>query len=291
MTTLHLVLLIDFVLFFLLILIWPFADRKLKFIALSIHILLPFFGQIIISIFYVLVKNSKAVDYGKYLNFFDDEIEDVKFDKSLGAEKTVPIEEALLINDDNVQREIILDVAKNNPKDFISDLKKALLVDDSETAHYAASIITSLIRKYDLEIKEKRENFDFKNDGDSKKAFIKVLKLALDSKLLLENNESIYREELYSLLKIEIEKNNQEEYYFEEMAIFLIEAKRYQEVLKHLKEYEEKFYLSDRPFYFMLQVFFATKDENIYNLAKQKIDKYKGYISNDIYNLLKFWGE
>ena len=66
----------------------------------------------------------------------------------------VPLEEAILINDEKTRRKLILETLYDNPMKYLDVLMVARYNDDVETAHYATTTISKAQRQYQLEIQK-----------------------------------------------------------------------------------------------------------------------------------------
>lgn len=68
--------------------------------------------------------------------------------------KTLPIEEVLTVSTKRDRREAIINLLKTAPQGHISLIHKAVDNDDTETAHYAASALTSISQNFMDELKK-----------------------------------------------------------------------------------------------------------------------------------------
>ncbi|NLI22767.1 MAG: hypothetical protein GX418_14625 [Clostridiales bacterium] len=67
---------------------------------------------------------------------------------------TVPLEEALLINDPQKRRNIMMNILRSDPMRYLDLLLIARFNDDTETAHYATASIMELQRHFQLELQQ-----------------------------------------------------------------------------------------------------------------------------------------
>ncbi|MGT2802601.1 hypothetical protein [Streptococcus henryi] len=125
------------------------------------HQLLLLFFPILgpISVIYLL-KDKKSRSQKDKLSFEEvipwlSNDKDVKdnFESSepvtLDITNIVPFQEALLLNNSSIKRELIIDVIFESPENFVSLLNQARLNDDVEVVHYATTILSELSAKYD----------------------------------------------------------------------------------------------------------------------------------------------
>lgn len=132
-----------------------------------------------------------------------------------GVESAVPLEEALLINDPQKRRTLVMNVLRSDPMRYLDLLLVARNNDDSETAHYATASIMEIQRHFQLDLQQlqlelaKRKTslethhqyIDLLNrycasgllEGQLLHRQRLVLKNALDTLLSLETDPSILR--------------------------------------------------------------------------------------------------
>lgn len=64
----------------------------------------------------------------------------------------VPLEEALLINDPEKRRKLIMDILNDDPSKYIELLEKARMNEDVEVVHYAITAMVELSKDYDSKL-------------------------------------------------------------------------------------------------------------------------------------------
>ena len=131
--------------------------NRAKLVLLPMVLLIPVFGVICCKIAEMTRHNKRgAHDYssespvyrnGGYAKFDIDEA-----DKP-GA--VVPLEEAILINDAQTRRKVMIDILHREPAQYLDLLKLARLNEDVEVTHYAATTIIEVQRGFELEIQNK----------------------------------------------------------------------------------------------------------------------------------------
>jgi predicted outer membrane lipoprotein len=82
-------------------------------------------------------------------------------------ENIVPLEEAMIINDEKMRRKLMLDALFDDPKKYLDVLMIARNNEDIETAHYATTTIAKIQREFQLEIQKLTTALEEKpNDQD-----------------------------------------------------------------------------------------------------------------------------
>lgn len=195
---------------------------------LVIALFLPFWGALIVLIlhFGLGCKAEETVrDSGKEFSYISEVYKSFTVDEKR-SDKTVPIEEALLLNSAVEKRAVIMDILNENPRDYVEFLQKASDNDDAEVVHYAVTAMVEMSKENDATLQklaaEYEENpqdvqmlsryCDFLWDCLSRKLMqgqVEVLNRALFSKLIQEKMEMcMYLEDYARLALNEIKREN-----------------------------------------------------------------------------------
>ena len=97
----------------------------------------------------------------------------------------IPLEEALLINDERTRRSIMINLMQREPERFLDVLRLARFSDDVEVAHYATTAIMGIQRQYDLAFTRAHAEISRSpDDADALDSYIGILTNHIDSGLL-----------------------------------------------------------------------------------------------------------
>ena len=124
---------------------------KLQKYMFIVALLLPFWGALIILILHF----EWGFTPDAAVNISTNKMElDSKYYKSVSvdekrSDRTVPIEEALLINSAQEKRTLIMDILNENPRDYVEFLQKAGNNDDTEVVHYAVTAMVEISKEND----------------------------------------------------------------------------------------------------------------------------------------------
>lgn len=117
----------------------------------------------------------------------------------------VPVEEALLVSDTLNRRQSFLEILKRpDVEEYIPRIQGAMLQEDSEVVHYAASYITDTVARYKETEKKLREIYERSKDIDALVIYLRFCDSILHKKIMsgVEQNMYMnlfesYMEELY----------------------------------------------------------------------------------------------
>lgn len=146
-------------------------------------------------------------------------IQDVKYqriqmDENQNEEITVPLEEALLVNDASVRRKLMMDILHRNPEEYIELLQKTRTADDTELTHYATTTMMEIQGKYEARIHELGEVLAAEPENvEIMKKSRRVLKKYINSGLLSGNILEIYRKQLDELEEMLLRRDPENQNY------------------------------------------------------------------------------
>lgn len=282
--------------FMLLVFSFRYDDNEKRMIYFIFILLLP-----IVGVFFIIInklfdnKNSKSHDILKsYEYYISDVVEkDNNYLKMTDFKKEINVisaEEALLINNNQIKREIVVDILKEDYGQYIDLLKKALEDEDIETSHYAAAAITKIKGEFQTYI-QKLEIIYHRNENDIKviKEYIVVLKKYLQSGFL--DKTSVYRyKELYNILlkKLLILDVSDQRYFIDKIQLDIekenySEAKQYCDMFYKHHKYEENSYLM------YLNLYYVLKDYGKFKKILMELRESSVVLSNNGLNSIRFW--
>ncbi|MCR5607584.1 MAG: hypothetical protein K6G26_00795, partial [Lachnospiraceae bacterium] len=142
---------------------------------------MPFIGIILISVNEFNIKEEllgSRIDevYSSNINYEEIRLMNRAY-SSEDDDITIPLEEALLMNDTSLRRELMLNILRKNPEEYFNVLKKAQISDDVEVAHYATSTMMGIQTEYELQLRDCKKEFNY--NSNNKKNIHKYIKTLL----------------------------------------------------------------------------------------------------------------
>ena len=136
----------------------------------------------------------------------------------------VPIEEALIISNNQEKRRVILDVLKADYEGSLEVISQGLENEDSETAHYVASVITDVKSNFKLNVQQMKEKIEKEPElTETIPLVLNYIHNFLTKKVLSEIEEITYIEQ-YELMLKQLFDNN----------INLVTGEMFKNVIGHL---------------------------------------------------------
>lgn len=117
-------------------------------------------------------------------------------------ENIVPLEEALIVNEPELRRELIMNVLNDNPEEYVELLKQARMNEDVEVVHYAITAMVELSKEYDSKLQElERLHQISPEDSEVMEQYCEFMEEYLSQGLLEEQIERVQRQRYEQLLE------------------------------------------------------------------------------------------
>jgi len=203
----------------------------------------------------------------------------------------VPLEEALLMNDPHKRRNLMMNILRSDPMQYLDLLLIARFNDDTETAHYATATIMELQRQFQLEIQQRQAELNRdESDFEKHREYVKFLSTYCESGLLegqlLRRQRLVLKKALESAMKMK-----------DDLALFTImihnslalneaaEAKSTAEALMAKWPLQESSWLES------MRVFVETHDQSGMQALLQKMQKTQVDFTSKGREQMLFWTE
>ena len=129
---------------------------------------------------------------GRYMQIKVEEDADVQL---------VPLEEAILVNEEKIRRSIMLHILHGHPEEDIEILQRASCSDDMEITHYATTIMMELMTEREKKIQEYDRRYRENPEPELIYEYIDYLYGLIRSKLADDHMEQIYRQRIAGLIE------------------------------------------------------------------------------------------
>lgn len=282
-------LVIDLLISLFIYLLSSLLKLKEKVYLVLLSIIMPVIGAAV-AIFYMVFKKTvgdRSKETIEAMMYKDEE--NLLNNYSDSNISIIPIKDALVLNEKSVKRKLIIHAIKDNPQEYVLAAKEALNDNDTETSHYAASVLSHLASKLPEAVKEDEDNYlRSSKDGEAAVKYYKSLKAYIDSKI--DDNSLIEEyEEKYILLLKELIAKEYEECYYKDLVDILIRRKRYDEAEKYIAIFKNKYRELEDPYIAGLKLAYHMKD---FNYLKKELDALKKsdiHIQGENLKLMRYW--
>jgi len=282
---------------FLFVLVF-FILIKLNLLKISMQLFplilfLPLFGPALgLTAEYTLRKNltgSREIQLDKFF-LSENDYRGINLTEDPSEKIVVPLEEAVLINDPETRKKLMIDILMQDPGQYIDLLQTVREDKDMEVTHYASTAIMEIQREYELRIKKLLYDSE-KDPKDMSKLddCIKALGSYIKSGLIEENLLYMQRTNYNELLKRRIQTGIIEKDLYYEIIDNCIELGDYNDAKKHL-DIAIKTWFTDESFR-LLKIKFYDSTQNGAMIAEtlEEIKRDKVYLSPEASEKIKFW--
>ena len=131
------------------LLLWRKDNKKGCWVRALIMLLCPVTGPLMLLVSYIcfLLFFHREVDLGDVV-FSKERVESIERADEDQERNMVPVEEAIRVTDRENLRNLMLNVVRSDVQKSLATISLALNSEDSETAHYAASILQEVLNEF-----------------------------------------------------------------------------------------------------------------------------------------------
>ncbi|MDP4143620.1 MAG: hypothetical protein Q8936_03935 [Bacillota bacterium] len=265
-------------------------------IGLLIMVFLPYVGMIIYIILELSSRYIHEFERDKFQYNVDEDNQHISLLLRKEALKEgidiIPIEDALVLNDEGVKRNLIINALKGDAYQYLGFLKKALKDEDTETSHYAATAVTEVKRKLTLAMQELEEKCQEDNSNiDIFKTYADIIKRYMDSGLLDKKTQKEYLYKYRRVLKYILKYDKTEEYYFEQIVKCNIITKNYDKAIYYSYKYMKYFSKSYKPYLLLMNIYYTARNKEEFSQVLDELRNSHIRLEKDALEIVRFWIE
>ncbi|MCX0371705.1 hypothetical protein LIZ77_13170 [Clostridium perfringens] len=287
---------INIILSFILYIVMKLLRRNESNTVFLISLSIPYVGFIIL-LSILICKKIISTDYGNELLKRESKYEKsisllVRYAELEHKKDLIPAEEALILNNNSIKRDLIKDVLKKDTYKYRNVLLNALMDEDTETSHYAATAITQMKGKLTILMQKFEADYE-KNTKCQENAdmFLKAIKDYIESNFI-DSKECNKLKNIYKKVLEQYKQNFKfTSYQFEELIKIYINLKEYKSALEYTNEFKEQFKDDIRPYTLLLEIYYCLKDKKNFNNIILEIRESNLILDSQSLDLLRFWIE
>ncbi len=267
---------------------------KLGFCYLIIFLLIPFSGFLfaLISVIYEITnKENDKIDLRGIMSREEKEeniISHYNYDEKINI---VPLEEALLIDNVQVKRHLMLEVLKSDASKYVKQLKLAINDNDSETSHYAASAMLEIKRQFENIIKELIVKYEKNKQNDSITIeLIRTIYHYMKMDLMDSNSKFKFAYILGNAGQELIKRNNEiDSVVFKEIMETFIELKEFVRAIDVGYIYLKSHTSFEEPYLLLMKVYYIQNKKEAFLDILSTLRKSPVKLSNNAITLVRYW--
>ncbi|MDD3339442.1 MAG: hypothetical protein PHS82_11360 [Lachnospiraceae bacterium] len=207
----------------------------------------------------------------------------------ISDEEVVPAEEAFRINESKMRRELILDLLKKDPKQYIGLLQEARMNDDVDVVHYAATAIMELNNEYDIRIQEMEHLYaNDQEDQEVLEAYIELLHEYLEHKLIEGQRLQMIRNQYSQLLQKKIAAGGTREDY-RWLIDNELQMEHYEEAYEAIQQMKTRWPGNEEPWLLLITYYAKQKKGKDIRQVIRQMQEQDIYLSSNGKEVVEFW--
>jgi hypothetical protein len=267
---------------------------KVAYIA-AIFILMPYLGIFFIVFlnYYPEKKEGQTIDDYEVSTLLSGDKNSHYLNLNVEKESNiVPIEEALIINNNKTKRMLLIEALKQDIYLSSSFLKKAVNDSDTETSHYAAAALMDLKNRLMTGLQALSVKYEAdKDDAEISIAYSEVIRRYIHSGMLdnrsIKKYRYLYVQILENINRLEPEKRE----YFVERINTELKLKEYSKADHTCDKFMALHSSSEEPYIMMLKLCYTLSDTKKFKKTIEKLKNTQIKLSYSALNKLRFWTE
>ena len=129
-----------------------------------------------------------------------------QFDRE-GTSDVIPVQEALRINDASTRRKLILEILRQDPREYVQQLQEACADSDLEVSHYASTALMEIRREFELSTQQAEAAYqEAPNAAGNLEKAISCMRRYIASGLIHESILPAYCSRLADLLRVRMRR-------------------------------------------------------------------------------------
>lgn len=214
----------------------------------------------------------------------------IEVDNQKNQDITVPLEEAMIVNDKTVRRSMMLDILKQNTDDCVPLLQRARMSDDTELTHYATTAMMEIQSHYELRLHQWAKSYELNSkDVTVLRGYSQELMKYIESGLISGNILKIYRLQLEEVMEKLIKAKPEVLKYQLRHCHNLMELGKYDELEQKLSAMRKQWPEEEKVYRLSGEFYRRTSQGDKMRKMLEKIEKKNIYLSSDGKKWFAFW--
>ena len=269
-------------------------NRRTYLIRFIVMVLCPVVGPMVFLISYLV-----------YITIFRQsvDLEDVVFSKErvktrLKADEErerdmVPLEEALAVSDKKSVRMLMLNVIRGNVKESLETIMMALDSEDSETSHYAASVLRDELNEFRTDVQKLYNEIkdEEKDETECEEMLIDYMDMVLGQNIFDQMEQRQFVDMMNEAGDSLYEKNplRLTPQRYEGICLKLLGQNRFEEVEKWCQRLEKQYPNELAAYTCRLKLYFTRNDRDKFFEILEKLKKSKIVIDKETLELIRIF--
>lgn len=274
----------------------PYRDRRVVYIIRAIIMYLcPVVGPLYVGVGYFIyrVVFRQQVDLDDVIFSKERVRMHIKADEET-ERNMVPLEEALAVSDKKNLRALMMNIIKGDITKSLATIMLALNSQDSETSHYAASVLRDELNDFRMNVQKLYKEIENEEENDTEYEIMlidymgSVLKQKVFAELEQERFVKIFADTMDKLYLKDRSKITVERY--ESLCIMLLDSKLYDDMRIWCERLKEQYFWELPAYTCFLKLYFTLGDKENFFAVMKELKESEVVIDNETLQLMKIFG-
>ncbi len=205
----------------------------------------------------------------------------------------IPVEEAIAVNDKKSLRMAMMNIIRGEVEDSLASIALALDAEDSESAHYAASVLSSQLNEFRINVQKLYRQFkeEPKDQTGCEEMLLEYMNSVLRQNVFTELEQNRFVKMMDEIAESYFEKNaaKMTEQQYENVCLRLLEIKDFENSEKWCHRLSERY--PDRlPAYTCkLKLYFTTKNKEAFFGTLETLKKSDVVINRETLDMVRIF--
>ncbi len=224
------------------------------------------------------------------LKINDEIYRSILMEEGASEDRIVPIEEALVVNDTGMRRELMMEILYGDPELYVSQLQEARMNDDTEVVHYAVTALTEMQKEYDLRFQDLDRHLAEEPDSQEiLDRYLNLMEKYIGTGLLEGNNRSIQMKNYSNLLEKKISRGKASISYYLKKIETDLSLGEYEQAYEMIEIVLEKWPKEEDGYLYMIQYYAKIRDRAGIERILNMIYRRNIFLSPRGRGMVKFW--
>lgn len=279
-------------------LLWNTVRRKEKhrstWMKAFVMLVCPGIGSFFLLLAFLLYKcfMSQAMDLEDVI-FNKEKVETFRHPDEDMERNMVSLEEALVITDKTNLRNLMMNVIRGDYKNMLSSISKALDSEDSETAHYAASVLQDVLNEFRVTARNRYTDActESENQVEQCTELIEYMNPVLEQKILtnLEQHAMVDMMEKAGQILYDLNRKQISSEEYEIISLRLLELKEYERCRLWCERAMEQYPKSLASYTCQLKLYFSSGNRKEFLKVMQDLKQSEITIDHETLELIRMF--
>lgn len=205
----------------------------------------------------------------------------------------VPLQEALILNDASVRRELMMKIMYDDVSQYVDTLKTARMNEDTEVVHYATTAMVEVQKEYDMKLQQMEKKMAQEpDDAAIVDRYLELIDSYIGSGLLEGNMLQAQRRRYEELLTKKMEGSAENSLMWHgKKAENELELKEYEKAADTIAVILEKWPNQEKGYLLQIRLYVAKKDREGIGRTLKQLEEKTVYLSSVGRKTVAFWQE